>query len=93
MATFQTLLAEEGTGPLMLSEEFCLKLGARTGANDLPTLSTIFPVSKSPVSQNSGGAASGETSTPVSEIVVKVENVETEGDASGPALDRTERTP
>lgn len=93
MATFQTLLAEEGTGPLMLSEEFYLKLGARTGADDLPTLSAKFP-NKSPASHNNGpGPSSGEMSTPSSEIAVKVENVETEGGASRSALDRMERTP
>lgn len=93
MTTFQTLLAEEGTGPLVLSEEFYLKLGARTGADDLPTLSTRFPNKSSASHNNDQGPSSGEMSTSASELVVKVENVETEGGASRSALDRMERTP
>jgi hypothetical protein len=90
MTTFQRPLAEEGTGPLMPSEELYLNFGAKSAlANDMPAISSIF-LNKSLHSHNDQISPSREMSGS-SEIVVKVEDTDTEASTSTPASDIQER--
>ncbi|KAF2972917.1 hypothetical protein GQX73_g557 [Xylaria multiplex] len=92
MTTFQGLLAEERTGLLMSSEELSSTLPAKPAlADDVPAISSIF-LNNNPDSQNSHIFPSREMSRPASEIVVKVEDVDMEINASMLASDVPERT-
>ncbi|GAP83418.1 putative flavin containing amine oxidoreductase [Rosellinia necatrix] len=93
MTTLQRPLAEEGTRQLMLTEEVYLKLGAKSGADDVSALSSIF-FNQSPTSHHNRVPASREMPGPAAEAVVKVEDAETETSASrsGSTLGKEERT-
>ncbi|GAW19921.1 hypothetical protein ANO14919_094140 [Xylariales sp. No.14919] len=92
MTTFQGLLAEERTGPLMPSEELYLNLAAKSElADDIPAISSMF-LNNNSDSHNNRISPSRGVSRPASEIVVKVEDVYMGANASTPASDMPGRT-
>lgn len=91
MTTFQRLRTEDRTGQLMSPEELCLNLGATPAlADHIPVLSSIF-LNENVDSCHNRISPSGEMSTPASEIVVKVEDVDMDDNACTPAPDILER--
>ncbi|KAI1756550.1 Sec1-like protein [Xylaria castorea] len=92
MTAFQKLLTEERTGQLMSPEELYLNLGAKPAlADHIPVMSSIF-LNENVDSHNDRISPSGDMSTPASEIVVKVEDVDMEDNACTSAPDIMERT-
>ncbi|KAI0547423.1 Sec1-like protein [Xylaria curta] len=82
-----TLLAEEETGQLMSPEELYLNLGAKPAlADHIPVMSSIF-LNENVNSHNDHISSSGDMSTPASEIVVKVEDVDMEDSTCTSASD------
>ncbi|KAI3323531.1 Sec1-like protein [Xylariaceae sp. AK1471] len=86
MTTLQRLFEEEGksidTGPMMASEELYLNLGEKPSlADDIPAISSIF-LDKDVESYNNDIPSSREMSRSESEIIVKVEDVDMEANAS-----------
>ncbi|KAJ8120022.1 hypothetical protein ONZ43_g3163 [Nemania bipapillata] len=91
MTTFRRPLAEEGTGPLMPSEELYLNFGAKPAlADDIPAISSIF-LNKSLRSHNGQISPSREMSGSASEIVVKIEDADTAAATSTPVSDTQDR--
>ncbi|KAI1739320.1 vacuolar protein sorting 33A-like protein [Xylaria scruposa] len=91
MTAFQRLLAEEETGQLMSPEELYLNLGAKPAlADHIPVMSSIF-LNENVNSHNDHISSSGDMSTPASEIVVKVEDVDMEDSTCTSASDIRER--
>ncbi|KAK5624596.1 hypothetical protein RRF57_000312 [Xylaria bambusicola] len=92
MTTFQTLLEEERTGSLISSEELYLNLAAKAQlAGDIPAMSSIF-LSNNLGSHSRHDSPHREMSRPASEIVVKIDDVDIEADASTPASDMPDTT-
>ncbi|KAI0102944.1 Sec1-like protein [Nemania sp. FL0031] len=92
MTTIQGPLAEERTGPVIPSEELYLNFGVKSAlADDIPAISSMF-LNKPLRSHNDPVSPSGEMSGLASEIVVKVEDTDTEASASLPASDLLETT-
>ncbi|KAI1152164.1 Sec1-like protein [Nemania diffusa] len=91
MTAFQRPLAEDGTSLLMPSEELYLNFGANPAlVDDMPAISSIF-FDKTLHSHNDHISPSREMSGSASEIVVKVEDTDTEASTSTPASDLQER--
>lgn len=93
MTTFQALLEEERTGPLISSEELYLNLAAKPQLVDgIPTMSSIFLNNANDLdSHGRHDSLQREMSRPVSEIIVKLEDVDIEVDTSTSASDRPDR--
>ncbi|KAI0863288.1 Sec1-like protein [Xylaria cubensis] len=94
MTAFQRPSAEEETGQLMSPEELYLNLGAKPAlADHIPVMSSIF-LNENVNSHSDRISSSGDMSTPASEIVVKVEDVDMdmEDSACTSAPDIMERT-
>ncbi|KAJ3577579.1 hypothetical protein NPX13_g2990 [Xylaria arbuscula] len=98
MTTFQTLFEEERAGPLISSEELYLNLAAKPQlADDIPAMSSIFLNDNNSSTGNLDShsrhqSLQREMSKPVSEIVVKLEDVDIEANTSTPAPDTPDRT-
>ncbi|KAI1310459.1 Sec1-like protein [Xylaria venustula] len=90
MTTVKGPLEPERTGPLVPAEELYHNLGEKSApVDDIPTMSSLF-LNNSFGSHNHN-SPSRDMSRPASEIVVKVEDVDVEADASILALDTQDK--
>ncbi|KAI0974228.1 Sec1-like protein [Xylaria arbuscula] len=91
MTSIKRSLEQARTGPLVSAEELYQNLGAKSAAtDDIPVMSSIL-LNNSFDSHNHN-SPSRDMSRPASEIIVKVEDVDIEADASMPASDTQDRT-